>query len=256
VPSSPQLLNRSVFVNCPFDEPYKELFNALIFAIHDCGLYARCALETSDSGEQRFWKICELIRESSYGIHDLSRTQVDPISRLPRFNMPLELGLFLGARTFGDVKRQPKVCLVLDSERYRYRKFCSDLAGADIQVHGGVPSQLVGVVRNWLQANQCVEEIIPGGDHIFERYKQFLRELPRYCDKFHLDPLAIIFTDYISLLEAWLKKNDWRPQIGPSLAAPMPTPDPIPVRRAPVPSGYEGRELRPTTDSKGLSLLL
>ena len=33
-----------VFINCPFDDQYKPLFNAIVFAIHDCGFVARCWL--------------------------------------------------------------------------------------------------------------------------------------------------------------------------------------------------------------------
>jgi hypothetical protein len=29
----------SVFVNCPFDEGYRSLFESIIFAIHDCAIY-------------------------------------------------------------------------------------------------------------------------------------------------------------------------------------------------------------------------
>src|SRR5271165_1339474 len=113
---------RSIFLNCPFDEQYKAHFTALIFAVHDCGFYARCALEISDSGQSGFQKICQLIRECRCGIHDLSRTSLDPITHLPRFNMPLELGLFLGARVFASRRRpSSKVCLVM---QYRYRDFC------------------------------------------------------------------------------------------------------------------------------------
>lgn len=34
-----------VFVNCPFDEAYKPLFDAIVFAITDLGFYARSARE-------------------------------------------------------------------------------------------------------------------------------------------------------------------------------------------------------------------
>ena len=45
--------------------------------------------------------ICDIIKASRFGIHDVSRTESDKASALPRFNMPLELGFFLGARAFG-----------------------------------------------------------------------------------------------------------------------------------------------------------
>ena len=37
-----------VFVNVPFDHGYKKLFDALVFAVHDCGFVAHCALESDD----------------------------------------------------------------------------------------------------------------------------------------------------------------------------------------------------------------
>jgi len=46
-------------------------------------------------------KLYGLIEACRYGIHDLSRTELDKSHQLPRFNMPLELGIFLGARRYG-----------------------------------------------------------------------------------------------------------------------------------------------------------
>ena len=34
----------SVFVNCPFDDAYKPMFEAIVFAVFDCGYRPRCAL--------------------------------------------------------------------------------------------------------------------------------------------------------------------------------------------------------------------
>src|SRR5271166_3893786 len=190
---------RSIFLNCPFDEQYKAHFTALIFAVHDCGFYARCALEISDSGQSRFEKICQLIRECRCGIHDLSRTDLDALTHLPRFNMPLELGLFLGAKVFAR-RRPTKVCLVMDTDQYRYRDFCSDLKGSDIEGHNGESSEIVRVVRDWLRTNQVEQENIPHGTHIFDRYKQFLEELSELCLPYHLDPNGLLFPEYVSLV--------------------------------------------------------
>ena len=105
-----------VFLNVPFDRRYKSLFEALIFAVHDCGLVARCALEGDDGSVVRLDKIFEIISECRYGIHDLSRTTLDAANHLPRFNMPLELGVFLGAKRFGNAKQRSKSCLILDRD--------------------------------------------------------------------------------------------------------------------------------------------
>jgi len=110
---------RDVFINCPFDKRYKKLLDAVVYCILDCGFRPRCALEFSDSSEVRIEKIFRIISECKYGIHDLSRVQLDTTSNLPRFNMPLEVGIFLAAKRFDDRVQKQKVCLILDSKRYR-----------------------------------------------------------------------------------------------------------------------------------------
>ena len=119
--------NDNVFINCPFDDEYKSLFNAMVFAIHDCSFIARSAPETEDGSQVRIDRIYTIIAECRYGIHDLSRTELDQATCLPRFNMPLELGVFLGAKRYGETDQQRKSCLILDKEPYRYQKFISDI---------------------------------------------------------------------------------------------------------------------------------
>ena len=60
--------------------------------------------------------------------------------------MPLELGLFLGAKRFGGTDQRSKKALVLDREPYRYQTFISDIAGKDIHAHGGDVVALIGEV--------------------------------------------------------------------------------------------------------------
>src|SRR5882724_10055411 len=98
----------SVFINCPFDSQYGAIFYALVFAVHDCGYFARCALEVDDSGLVRIQKIEQIISDCRFGIHDISRVESDPQTQLPRFNMPLELGLFLGAKRYGNKRQKTK----------------------------------------------------------------------------------------------------------------------------------------------------
>jgi hypothetical protein len=88
------LYPKNVFINCPFDRSYRPIFDALVFAVHDAGYVARSAQEVRDTGEVRIEKVLRLVRESKFGLHDISRTTLDRATRLPRFNMPLELGLF------------------------------------------------------------------------------------------------------------------------------------------------------------------
>ncbi len=66
---------KNVFINCPFDDKYFDLLQTLVFTIIYYGFYPRISLENSDSGQPRLEKIVDLIRESKYSIHDLSRLQ-------------------------------------------------------------------------------------------------------------------------------------------------------------------------------------
>ena len=198
----------NVFVNCPFDVDYAPLFDAIVFAIHDCGFVARCALEVDNSAQVRIDKLFEIIGECRYGIHDISRTEPDATHGLPRFNMPLELGLFLGARYYGGRKQREKACLVLDREPYRYQKYCSDIAGQDIKPHGGSVEKAVVAVRNWLRSAPAIRDVrIPGGRRIFARYEAFLRDLPALCDTLQLDQGALIYNDYTTLVVEWQRAH-------------------------------------------------
>ena len=117
------LYNSSVFINCPFDDEFESIRNAIVFAIYDCGFIPRCALEENNSGNVRFDKIQRIIAKCKFGVHDISRTELDAHNNLPRFNMPLELGVFLGAKRYGGPDQRRKNCLILDREQYRYQQF-------------------------------------------------------------------------------------------------------------------------------------
>lgn len=183
---------------------------ALVFAIHDCGYIARSALEAEDSAEVRIDKIAKIIKDCRYGIHDISRTEVGADTGLPRFNMPLELGLFLGARRFGSRTDKRKACLILDRARYRYQQFCSDIAGQDIRSHDDLPETAIKVVRNWLQTNSPTPEVMmPGGSAMARRFALFQDDLPLLCQRLRLDRTELIFNDYTTLIAAWLRENAW-----------------------------------------------
>lgn len=194
----------NVFINCPFDDEYKPIFDAVIFAVHDAGFIARCALEVSDAAQNRYEKIVEIISECKYGIHDISRTELDPQNLLPRFNMPLELGIFLGCRKFGNAKHRMKVCLILDREPYRYQKFISDIAGQDIFSHDNDPKKAIDKVRNWLRT-ASKRTSIPGGGKIYERYTQFEKDLPNICKELNIQIKELTFVDFTYVVTEWLK---------------------------------------------------
>lgn len=216
-----------VFINCPFDEEYRPIRDAVVFAVFACRLRPRCALEAYDGGNTRIDKIIALIRDCRWGIHDISRTESNA-EGLPRFNMPLELGLFLGANRFGDVHQRDKSCLVLDREPFRFQKFISDIAGQDPIVHHDQPHHAIEAVRNWIASElrhqasriaggsekELAAEIrkqaawLPGGAAIAARFTKFQKDLPDLCARLHLQPEALTFTDYCDVISDWLTQQE------------------------------------------------
>jgi hypothetical protein len=198
----------SVFINVPFDRKYSPLRDAIIFAIYDCGFVARSASEVEDGGQARVDKILDIIQQSKFGIHDISRAGIDRQTRLARFNMPLELGFFLGAKRYGDERNREKRCLILDRSPYRYRSFCSDISGQDIRVHNDRPRDAIRAVRDWL-SNQREDLVIPGGKAIFDRYQRFRLQLPKQAHEMKLDHRELTFNDYTRLVVGGLAKTPW-----------------------------------------------
>ncbi|MEK6300628.1 MAG: hypothetical protein AABO41_07900 [Acidobacteriota bacterium] len=190
-----------IFINVPFDPRYQRLFRALVFVIHDCGFVARCATEDDNSLQVRVDKLYEIIRTSKYSVHDISRLHA-------RYNMPLELGIVLGAKRFGNARHKQKRALILDTEAYRYQRFCSDIAGQDIRAHENGVEGLIRSVRNWLRASPDTQGIIlPSADFIYRRYRAFSRRLRGLCAAVNLDPEDLHFLDLRVLVTGWLSVN-------------------------------------------------
>ncbi len=197
--------NRQVFINCPFSVDFQEKFHAVVFSVIRSGFQPRCALETDDGAENRLQKICDLIAQCRLAIHDISLTELDEGSRLPRFNMPLELGLFLGAKRFGSAEQKQKRCIILDREPYRYQKFMSDISGQDIHSYGGTADGLVAAIATWLR-DEARDPDVPGGKAISREFAEFQRNLPDICTQIELDRAELTFKDYRDLAAAWIVK--------------------------------------------------
>lgn len=193
-----------VFINCPFDDGYRPIFHALAFAILACGFTPRSALEFTDGGTPRIAIIVDLIRSCRLAVHDLSRIELND-GGLPRFNMPLELGLWLGAGQFGDEIHRDKKCLILDAEQFRYQKFISDIAGQDPAAHDNRPTTAIRRVRDFLlSVSREGEPAPPGGAHIGQRFAEFQIALPLLCGDAHLTEDELTFIDRVRLARGWL----------------------------------------------------
>jgi hypothetical protein len=194
----------NVFINCPFDAEYIPLLRSLVFTSLYLNLTPYLS-QTLSSSNIRINQIKQHIRTCKYGIHDLSRSRAMIEGELPRFNMPYELGLDIGASEFGGKKLRGKKILILEKEKYHYQKVISDIAGQDISSHHDNPEILIKKVRDWMSINSPIE-IIPPSSEIWNAYNQFTEDLQTtlkesYTQK-EINEMPI--GDFIKFVKEWI----------------------------------------------------
>lgn len=163
--------DRSVFINCPFDEAYEPIQQAIAFCVIYLGFCPRFAPENADNAAGRLDRIVELIKGSKYGIHDLTRCKSAVAGEYARMNMPFELGIDHGCRRFGPGASEEKVILILEGSKRDYQQALSDISGWDIQFHGEDFEEAVRRVRDWLITKASAENV--GAAKILGRYIAF-----------------------------------------------------------------------------------
>lgn len=143
-----------MFINCPFDEDFAPILQAIAFCLVYLGFVPRIAPENSDNSVARLDRIVEIVKGSKYGIHDLSRCRWTgkTTDEYARMNMPFELGIDHGCRKFGSPPHDTKTILILEERRFDNQKALSDIAGWDIEAHGGEHEKAVTKVRSWIAA--------------------------------------------------------------------------------------------------------
>ena len=198
--------NDNVFINCPFDGQYLNMFRACTFVILDAGFVPRCSLEIDNAMQFRLGGILQLIQDCRYGVHDLSRVELDNQSKLPRFNMPFELGVFYAARNFGNARQKQKHCIILEKQKYRYQKFISDIAGIDVTSHGNIQKMFILAIRNWLVTSSR-RNTIPPGEEIYNRFKVFQSNIRRACRQRSVDYDSMPFVELVKNMTDWLRLN-------------------------------------------------
>lgn len=162
---------RSVFINCPFDEQFAPILQAISFCVVYLGFFPRLAPENADNAAARLDRIVDLVQGSKYGIHDLSRCRCLYVGEYVRMNMAFELGVDHACRRFGAGRLAEKAVLILEETRYDYQKALSDISGWDIQPHDNNFEKAVLHVRNWLVAKAAARKV--GASRIRGAYAAF-----------------------------------------------------------------------------------
>jgi hypothetical protein len=161
----------SVFLNVPYDNEFENLYLPYIGGLSAFGLIPRATLEIPTS-QRRLERILSLIDKCAYSIHDLSRVQLDRRApRVPRFNMPFELGLAVSQTA---LNRRQRWC-VCETVRYRVNKSLSDMDGTDVRIHGGTIRGVFGALCDiFVRKNRQ-----PSVQQMYRIYLVLRRNLPR-----------------------------------------------------------------------------
>jgi hypothetical protein len=162
---------QSVFLNIPYDAQFENLYLAYIVGLTQLGLKINLTLAVPNQG--RLERIIGLIEESDVSIHDLSRIELS--SGVPRFNMPLELGLALYRSHVTSGRHR---VFVFEKAPYRAQRSTSDINGIDLQSHKGSPRGVMVGLRNIFHqphGRTTVPEMLTS----FRAVKQKLPELRR-----------------------------------------------------------------------------
>ena len=138
----------SVFINCPFDNLYKDKLIAIFYTVIANNLNPIIAGEEIIGDRNRNEVLVELIKKSKYGIHDLSKVNDSP----PRYNMPFEFGIFFGCKFFGDLKQKGKRFIIFEEKRNDLKKVITDVNGLDPFSHENDPYKIIQALHNWLSS--------------------------------------------------------------------------------------------------------
>lgn len=118
-------LDPQVFINCPFDAAYNNLFRTLVFTLSYLDHIPVFSVSET-STDFRLISIINLIQHSNPGVHDLSWHTSKNADELSRFNLPFELGLDIGCKLFGGKKYAHKKIIILDHSPHDYDRYLGD----------------------------------------------------------------------------------------------------------------------------------
>ncbi len=128
-----------VFLNIPYDLQFQDLYIAYIVGLTQLGMDVTATL--AHPNQDRLAKIIELIEKCKLSIHDLSR--IESSKGIPRFNMPLELGIAL----YRSTKAEHNV-FVFESKALRAQRSTSDINKLDPRIHSGNPKGVISALHS------------------------------------------------------------------------------------------------------------
>jgi hypothetical protein len=164
---------KSVFINCPYDAEFEEMFLAIVFTVAAFGFIPRSARDSEGRADTRIDRITETLANCKYSIHDLSRFTGEGIGNLARFNMPLELGIALALRHERRNAGPNHNWVVLVPGGHQHQRFVSDLNGFDPSRHELTVRSVVREVSSWLRMQDDIIQPVPSAAAVLDAFEAF-----------------------------------------------------------------------------------
>lgn len=190
----------AIFINCPFDSKYKPMLRAMLFAARFYGLEVNIASSDTDSKSNRLDRIIDLMKQSKYSIHDLSRLKSEKKKEYYRMNMPFELGLDYG------IGGSEKVFLIFEDEAYKLKIALSDINGWDVRPHYNKPEQLILEFRKWIVVNKDLPKELKSlsSSDIWYIYNDFYGCFSDFMTHHNMREEEVSVSEYISHVDNFL----------------------------------------------------
>jgi len=196
-----------VFINCPFDDNFAPLLEAMLFCVVYAGLSPRLATERLEAGENRLDKIFNLALGARFSIHDLSRSRSTEAGEFFRMNMPFELGMDLGIRRSADLPSEKRF-LIFERTPHETKRVLSDLAGQDAEAHHDNYEDIIRKTRDFLRVEAARE--LPGAARITSDYQTFqawMIEKKVYEGHSERDALRLPTSERLAEMRFWMDEG-------------------------------------------------
>jgi hypothetical protein len=193
-----------VFLNIPFDRKREYLYLSLIASIVAVGLNPRSVVEVPVDAS-RLDRLFALVRSCRYSLHDLSAVEVTAKPfRVPRFNMPFELGLAAALHLQDEAQHSFRL---LEAVQYRLDQSLGDMKGYDVYIHHADPKGVFRAVRNMFAK-------LPGPPMTAEReFLTVYETLRSYRHRDRNDPYeAVYFASLVTAARAAVEQRTARRQ--------------------------------------------
>lgn len=187
-----------VFINCPFDDAYTPVFDALVLVAVAYNFAPVTSAADGDTGIARIERLRDQLRNAPYSLHDLSRCTGEGELNIARMNMPLELGMAMMRQHLGGLIEDlgPHTWAALVPEDRLADRFISDLAGYDLlEYRGG--DDLAGLIARAAQFFARYSDVKLTPAQIRTLYDEFHLAAGRLRDQWQ--PAPPHWPDYIAL---------------------------------------------------------